>query len=127
MCSDIMYRVAACHFNFVSATLNDFKRSKISGEEYPGIIAHPGAKVEGVVYFDLPPKAIERLDGFEGVQYSRQDVVVLTAQLTPYTAMTYVIKPEYRHLLTGNPWSYKYFLTTGKSKFLETYLGFRTI
>jgi gamma-glutamylcyclotransferase (GGCT)/AIG2-like uncharacterized protein YtfP len=127
MCSDIMNQVAGCHANFVSATLKDFKRSTIRGEEYPGIVSHPGSEVEGVLYFDLPPKAIERLDSFEGVQYSRQDVLVKTEQLAQYSAMTYVIKPEYCYLLTDNPWNYERFLTIGKSKFLDTYLGFRKI
>ncbi len=127
MCCDIMNQVAGLQSNFASATLKGFKRSTIRGEEYPGIVAHPGSEVEGVLYFDLPPKAIERLDIFEGVQYSRQDVLVMTAQLTQYAAMTYVIKPEYCYLLTDNPWNYELFLTIGKSKFLETYLGFRKI
>lgn len=127
MCSDIMYQVADCRVAFVSARLKGFQRSEISGEEYPGIVAHPGAEVEGVLYFDLPPRAIDRLDSFEGEQYSRQEVQVMTAQLVPYTAMTYVIKPEHCYLLTGKPWSYEHFLAVGKTKFLEAYLGFRKI
>jgi len=127
MCSDIMYQVAACHANFVYATLKDFKRSTIRGEEYPGIVAHPGTEVEGVLYLDLPPRAIDRLDSFEGEQYSRQEVEVTTAQLVPYTAMVYVVKPEHCYLLTGKPWSYEHFLAVGKTKFLEAYLGFRKI
>lgn len=126
MSSDIMYHVADCPANFVAATLKDFKRSRIRGEEYPGIVAHPGAEVEGILYLDLDPKAIARLDTFEGAQYSRQEVQV-TTQHGPYSAMSYVIKPEYSDLLTGQAWSYSHFLAFGKAKFLEAYLGFQKI
>ncbi len=123
MSSDIMYHVAGCPANFVAATLKDFKRSRIRGEEYPGIVAHPGAEVEGILYLDLAPTAIERLDTFEGAQYSRQEVQVMT-QHGPCFAMSYVIKPEYSDLLTGEAWSYAHFLAVGKAKFLEAYVGF---
>ena len=126
MSSDIMYRVAGCPADFVPATLKDFHRSRIRGEEYPGIIARLGAEVEGILYRDLSPKAIARLDTFEGAQYSRQEVQVMT-QHGPCPAMAYVIKSEYSDLLTGELWSYSHFLTVGKAKFLEAYLGFRKI
>ncbi len=127
MCSDIMYQVAGYRADFVSATLKDFKRSTIYGEEYPGIAAHPGAEVKGVLYLGLPPEAIERLDIFEGEQYSRQEVHVVTEQSPPGKAMTYIIKPAYSGLLTGEPWSYEHFLAVGKVKFLQAYLGFQRI
>ena len=126
MSSDIMYHVAGCQAGFSPATLKDFQRSRIRGEEYPGIVAHPGAEVEGILYRDLMPKAIERLDTFEGQQYSRQEVQVMTAH-GPCLAMAYVIKPEHSLLLTGETWSYEHFLAVGKAKFLADYLGFRKI
>lgn len=127
MCSDIIYHVAGCRADSVPAILKNYKRSKIHGEEYPGIVAHPGAEVAGVLYLDLPPKAIERLDLFEGNQYSRQEVQLVTACFTASQAMAYVIKPENRNLLTGEDWSYEYFLTAGKAKFLAAYIGFEKI
>ena len=129
MCSDIMFQVAGCRADCIPATLKDFKRSRIRGEEYPGIVAQPGVEVEGVLYLDLPPGAIERLDSFEGEQYARQEVQVLTQQSEPcpVAAMAYVIKPEYRELLTGEAWSYGHFLAVGKAEFLKAYQGFRKI
>jgi gamma-glutamylcyclotransferase (GGCT)/AIG2-like uncharacterized protein YtfP len=127
MCSDIMFQVAGCRADFVSATLKGFKRSTVRGEEYPGIVAHPGAEVKGVLYLRLPPQAIKRLDIFEGEQYSRSDVQIVTEQCFPGKAMAYIIKPEYRGLLTDEPWSYEHFLAVGKAKFLQAYLGFERI
>ncbi len=126
MSSDIMYHVAGCRADFVPATLKDFRRSRIRGEEYPGIVPHLGAEVEGILYLHLSPKAIERLDSFEGDLYSRQNVQVMTQHgLCP--AMSYVIKAEHSDLLTGEIWSYEHFLTVGKANFLEAYVGFRKI
>ncbi|MBU1568479.1 MAG: gamma-glutamylcyclotransferase [Proteobacteria bacterium] len=127
MCNDIMHQVAGCRIDYVSATLKDFKRSKIVDEEYPGIVAHPGAEVKGVLYLHLPSTAIARLDIFEGEQYSRQEVQIITAQLAPHMPMSYVIKPEYSHLLTDETWDYRHFLAIGKTKFQKAYLGFQKI
>jgi hypothetical protein len=40
MCDDIMNKVAGCHADRHQATLKDYFRAKIRGEEYPGIVAH---------------------------------------------------------------------------------------
>lgn len=127
MCSDIMYHVAGFQPDFVPASLRDFFRSRIRGEEYPGIIHRPRSEVAGVLYLDLPLSAMERLDRFEGSQYIRQEVQVLTERHGLCTAATYVIHPEHKELLTDEPWSYEYFLAVGKSRFLSAYLGFQEI
>ena len=127
MCSDIMYQVAGCRPDSVPANLKDFFRSRIRGEEYPGIVFQPGSKVSGILYQDLPPSAMERLDRFEGRQYLRQEVQVLTEGHGLCTADTYVIHPEHKELLTGEPWSYEHFLAVGKARFLSVYLGFQEI
>ena len=126
MSSDIMHHVAGCMAESAPAVLKNFQRSKIRGEEYPGIVGHPGAEVAGILYRDLPPEAMERLDSFEGAQYSRQEVQLVT-DTGSCLAMAYVIKPEYSHLLTEEPWSYADFLAVGKARFLESYIGFRKI
>lgn len=125
MCGDIMFRVAGGKTDSTQATLNNFFRSKMRNEEYPGIIAKPEATVPGVLYFNLPAEAIERLDVFEGEMYQRQQVEVIAEDHGPVTAMTYVIKPEYRHVLTGREWSFSEFLAVGKIKFEKSYFGFQ--
>lgn len=127
MCSDILCHVAGCRVDFVPASLKDFQRSRINGQEYPGIVAHPGGEVEGVLYLELPQAAMERLDNFEGEQYTRQEVTVITRQFIQLKAMVYVIKPEYSFLLTGVAWSYEHFLAVGKTTFLQAYVGFEKI
>jgi len=127
MCSDIMYHVAGCRPDLVAATLQNYRRSRIRGEEYPGIIADAGSEVAGILYLNLPDSALQRLDEFEGEQYTRQELQVITEQGSSCAAMAYVIKSQHSHLLTGETWSYEHFLAHGKSQFLSTYIGFHKI
>ena len=124
MCSDIFVKVAGCQAEYAQATLDNFFRAKICGREYPGIIHRPQATVVGVLYFDLSDKALERLDAFEGEMYLRENVDVKAEHHGLVTAMTYVVKPQYRAILTEEAWSYQEFLAVGKAKFVETYFGF---
>ena len=124
MCVDIMFRAAGCKSDYTQATLNNFYRSKMHNLEYPGIIAQTDAVVAGVLYFDLSVKAINRLDLFEGEMYQRQEVEVNLEKQGQATAMTYVIKPQYKHLLTNTEWSFNEFLAIGKEKFEQSYFGF---
>lgn len=127
MCNDIMFAVAGCRTSSRNVILNDFYRSKMRNEEYPGITPRTGTQVDGVLYFDLSDEAIRRLDVFEGEYYDRQDVQVYSEDLGMIDAMTYVVKARYSHLLTGVEWSFAQFLNTGKPKFVDAYLGFKDL
>ncbi len=125
MCSDIMFKVAGCRADFTQGTLINFFRSRIIKQEYPGIVPQPGARVHGVLYLNLSAEAIERLDTFEGDLYKREEIEVITQTHSSVTAMTYVIKPQYIELLTNEEWSFSDFLSFGKKKFEDSYLGFQ--
>ncbi len=125
MCSDIMIKVSGCHADFSPARLNNFFRSNIRDREYPGITPRSGAMVTGVLYHNLSFEAIQRLDVFEGELYQRQFVEVVTERHGILKVMTYVIKHQYRNLLTDEEWSFNYFLAVGKKRFEETYTGFQ--
>ncbi len=127
MCIDIMERVAGCSADNCPATLRDYSRSKVLNEEYPGILPQEKAVVSGIVYHNLPPEAVKRLDLFEGDLYERLPVTVEQETGESITAFAYVIRPEYRHLLTGKEWSFEEFLASGKKKFEEAYVGFQTV
>lgn len=125
MCNDIMIKVAGCQADFSPARLNNFFRSNIRDREYPGITPRSGAVVAGVIYHNLSFEAIQRLDAFEGELYQRQSVEVVTERHGILKVMTYVIKPQYKDLLTDEEWSFNYFLAVGKKRFEETYFGFQ--
>lgn len=125
MCSDIMSKVIGCQAEYTEATLSNFSRRSIRNEEYPGITPHSGTIVSGILYLDLSAQAIQQLDIFEGELYRRQTVTVRAEQQGQMEAMTYVIKPQYLHLLTDRDWSFSRFLKVGKKKFLKSYFGFQ--
>lgn len=124
MCADIMHRVSGCQAQSTEAVLTNFHRSKICGEDYPGIVPRSGFTVQGVLYLSLSEEALRRLDIFEGDLYERQEVEVVSKEHGRCLAMTYVVRPMYRDRLSNEEWSYSHFLAVGKARFESTYLGF---
>ena len=66
MCSDIMYHVADCRADFVPAVLENFKRSKMHGQEYPAIIAAPE---------EITGRVRDRHDQRDGPEYKACPVI----------------------------------------------------
>lgn len=124
MCPQIMERV--CGFQLISrpATLHHFHRSRLHLLDYPGIFALQNAHVPGILYLDLPTPALRRLDDFEGDQYVRQEVKVELDGGQYLSAMTYVLQAHCQTLATGEEWDFAAFLSSGKDRFLNTYMGF---
>lgn len=128
MAPDILQAVAGCSLQSVAASLEGYRRFGIRGEEYPGIIKAKGRNVEGVLYLDVPPRAMARLDLFEGEMYSREAVMVQPRDGgKPLAAMVYVVKPEFAHLLTSEDWDFQNFLQHGKRVFQDEYGGFEAL
>ncbi|MCJ7601350.1 MAG: gamma-glutamylcyclotransferase [Desulfobulbaceae bacterium] len=110
MCADIMHQVAGCLPAHAPATLARYRRCRIRGEEYPAIVGQQGVAVQGVVYLEVPDAAWMRLDRFEGEMY---DEGGMCADGNRLAADTYVIRPEFAHLLLPSEWSYAEFLRSG--------------
>ncbi len=123
MCEDIMGAVCAARAPFVAATLDGFRRAPVIGEEYPGMVPAPGERVEGVLYLDLPESAWTRLDHFEGIEYSREQVSVRTADGRSLAAWTYVFKPEFASRLGPGACAVQRVLEAGKARFTAQVMG----
>ncbi|MBK6744037.1 MAG: gamma-glutamylcyclotransferase [Hydrogenophilales bacterium] len=124
MCADIMSRVCAVDLRSVPATLPGFSRHPVRDATYPGIQPAGNARVDGLLYLDLPESAWPRLDAFEGEMYARTLVQVELSGGHTAETWAYVFKPEHRHLLMTGDWDFKAFLRCGKSHFEVCYLGF---
>lgn len=124
MCEDIFLTVTGCHCSSTEAVLNDYRRLRIRGEEYPGITPAPGFEVSGLVCRDLSPDAWARLDRFEGDMYERREVTVMLAGGEHLPAQTYVIRDRFRDCLEPLAWSLEDFLQNGKTRFKEAFPGF---
>lgn len=127
MCPEIMERVSGLRLISRPAILPEYQRSRLHNLEYPGIFPSRPASVDGILYLDVPPVALQRLDDFEGDQYRRQEVVVNLDDDRRITAMTYVLEIASQTLVTGEPWDFALFLTSGKEHFLANYGGFMKI
>ncbi|MBU0967195.1 MAG: gamma-glutamylcyclotransferase [Proteobacteria bacterium] len=127
MCADIMLQVAGCLPAQLPVALAHYRRCRVRGEEYPAIVGQQDAAVQGLVYLDVPQEAWQRLDGFEGEMYDRRPVLVDGVEGKSLAAHTYVIRPEFAHLLLPSEWSYEEFLRTGRKRFAADYGGFAAL
>ena len=83
------------------------------------------SSVPGLLYLNLDPESLTRLDAFEGDFYIRQTVTVLTADGRELTADAYIVPPDRRDILTNEIWTAEDFLARGQlAEFVARYSGF---
>lgn len=88
----------------LKAVLDGYCRYGVQGASYPAVIAEAGKQVSGTLYYPLTDKEILLLDAYEGSQYQRLKLPVITENSVAMDAMAYVIAPGYETQLTGEPW-----------------------
>lgn len=86
------------------ASVKNFARYAIRDEDFPGIIAEPGAKTRGTLFFNITDREWCRLDKYESDLYVRMKVSVRPEKGPQQEAYAYVIPAENRHFLSGIPW-----------------------
>ncbi|PKO57250.1 MAG: gamma-glutamylcyclotransferase [Betaproteobacteria bacterium HGW-Betaproteobacteria-19] len=124
MCESIMFAVCGMPLAATPAVLEGFSRHPVRDEDYPGMVPASGSTVNGVLYHDVPPAALARLDTFEGSQYLRITVKVKLAEGGMLDADTYVFRPEHAALLLPGDWDYANFLRDGRQRFERRYVGY---
>lgn len=124
MCPEIMVLVVGSLPASLPAQLNHYRRAPLAGVDYPAIVTCEGARVEGLLYLDLPDTAWARLDQFEDEIYFRHPVKVRLADSRLFSAETYVLKAEYVGRLGRADWSYREFLQSGQARFTREYGNF---
>lgn len=86
-----------------AAVVAGFARYRILGEEFPGLVPCDGAMTDGVVYDGMDRRDLALTDRFEGAWYERTLVKVSRAGAR-VEAYVYVVRPEYRDILSAEPW-----------------------
>jgi len=127
MFPQVWERIVSERCDSAPATLAGYSRRAIVGEPYPGIVAAETERVAGVVYFDLSPEALERLDAFEGEWYRRTAETLILEDGATVEAEVYVMRDAFFHLLTETPWSVEQFADSGLERFAAEYAGFAAI
>lgn len=119
MCEDIFHAVTGQRCPSEPARLSGYRRHPVRGEDYPGIRPAHDAHIDGVLYQDLGATTLQKLDVFEGGQYLREAVDVLTQNGTRVRAWVYVFHPDYAHRLGAGDWDTGHFLQHGKARFMR--------
>lgn len=109
------------------ALLSGFRRGRLRGRSYPGIVPSPDDRVPGHVYVHLPVEAWHRLDRFEGPMYRRAPVTVRTDFGRRLSADVYLLTDDFAAELLDAPWSYADFLARDLSRFRREYFGFGAV
>lgn len=127
MCEDIIRAVAGCSPVSCAAALTGFRRVRVRGEHYPGLIRDPDGRVDGVLYRDIEAAAWARLDSFEGDMYERITVTVESGDGTRVDADTYLVRRESENRLERIEWDFETFLDNGKRAFVREYAGYESV
>ena len=124
---EIMAHVSGVECRFRRAVLSHYVRKTVRGEVYPAIARRHGFSVDGIVYFDLPSGAFERLDRFEGHLYVRTEVVAICDSGEHVNVQAYVIAPSFSDRLSDDDWSYENFQKNNKTEFKRRYRGYKEL
>jgi len=120
----VMQAVVGRTFRQHPGRLAGFRRGRVNGRSFPGIVPDPHAEVNGIVYSGLEEAAFLTLDHFEGPLYFRQSVVVDVGGRT-LSAQTYVVPPQQAHWLSADDWDLEVFRGRDLEEFLEVCTAFR--
>lgn len=101
----VMEKVVKQNFTSKPACLHNYTRKCIRGRVYPGIVQHKHSKVDGLVYYGVTQEAIQRLDYFEGIEYQRKTVQVMSVSGELIFADTYVVNSAHINALEDKPWT----------------------
>jgi gamma-glutamylcyclotransferase (GGCT)/AIG2-like uncharacterized protein YtfP len=102
------------------ASLIHLKRMSLRGEVYPVLIAgDKNDRVDGVLFFNINRETLAKLDTFEGPQYERREIEVITIDDKILPACTYILKKEFYHIISEKVWDPEHF----EKNQLDLFLG----
>jgi gamma-glutamylcyclotransferase (GGCT)/AIG2-like uncharacterized protein YtfP len=101
--AEILAQVVGRSWPSSPALLDGYARYRVNGKPYPAIVEEPGAQVQGSLYSGVSQIELERLDEYEGELYQR---CALRVWVGPQAidAFTYLLRGEYRALLSVELW-----------------------
>ena len=100
----IMNALTGKQFEMESATAPDYRRFRIKGQVYPGLLRQVGGVTPGRLYFDVDDRSMELIDQFEDDVYDRIGLQVKKTDGSLVRAEAYVIPPARSDLLSSEPW-----------------------
>jgi len=123
MFDQVWERVVEGDYRKTEAKVSGFRRLRIYGEIYPGLV--PGEEtVDGIVYHDINTADLEKLDRFEADCYERITTEALGPDDVFIEVELYQVSPDDRGILRNEDWDPERFAAAGLSEFLARYHGF---
>ena len=120
-------RVVGGVYERFNVTMYGYLRRKLKERAYPALI--PGTRsdsVDGVLYLNIHPSDLLRLDLFEGDYYRKEKAECRIPGGEVTSAWVYLLKDRYYDLLEDAPWDPAWFAETGIRSFLKKYEGFES-
>ena len=129
MFPEVWQAVVGREFASVEGTASGYAIYRVRDAVFPGIVAASELdRVRGVVYLDVDPQSLARLDLFEDDFYRRETVWVECGDGQRRAANAYVIPPENCHVLTTETWLADQFVATGGlTTFINRFQGFSRV
>ena len=123
MFDPVWSRIVANGYDRCDAILRGYERKGVRDEVYPVVVpSSEYSQVRGVVYLDVSPSDLIRLDQFEGEYYLRKKVMVATEEEGTFSAEVFILKEEYYAVISPEEWDPVHFSTTGIHYFLHHYM-----
>jgi gamma-glutamylcyclotransferase (GGCT)/AIG2-like uncharacterized protein YtfP len=129
MFPEVWKAVVGREFAAVAGTAAGYAIFRVRDAVFPGIIAASERDaVRGVVYLDVDPDSVARLDLFEDDFYRRETLSINCDDGQGRSAQTYVVPDANRAVLTDETWRRDEFVATGGlDHFIRRFQGFRRI
>jgi gamma-glutamylcyclotransferase (GGCT)/AIG2-like uncharacterized protein YtfP len=129
MFPEVWKAVVGREFASVAGTANGYAIFRVRDAVFPGIIAASARDaVRGVVYLDVDPDSVARLDLFEDDFYQRETLQIECDDHERRSAEAYVVPDANRAVLTDDTWRRDEFVSSGGlDHFIRRFQGFRRI
>ncbi len=125
--TDIAQKVCGSDLSGEAAILPEYRCYRLVGEMYPGIWPDSSGTVRGRLCQQVAAETLFLLDRYEGDQYERKDVVVVTGDKRKVNAQVYVLVSTDIHELSDEEWCYDNFVTKDKDAYLQQLGDCRTL
>jgi len=122
MFDDIMQNLLGKPATKIPAVLQGWMRHALKDRTYPGAVpaTDPNAKIDGILWLSLTDQDLAILDRFEGNEYDKLQVEVLSAAGQTYPALLYAWKDT--SALLGE-WDVAEFDRLHRQSFVEQHSG----
>ena len=119
----VLRAVTGRDFPCREAMLPGYRRRRLRNVDYPGIVMDAREQTDGMLITGLDDPAWAALDRFEGEQYQRERVEVVSGGAV-VEAWTYVLSPQHHDQLTDEHWDLERFRAHFLQRFMFTYPNF---